>query len=146
MIKAIKKGVYRLEDSRKYQLGDLIKELNDRMGDLKMARICFHKTDESKLMSMLIIIKDRFHYPAHKHSWKDESYTILEGECDFVEYNKYGKETERVSLRKADYYFNNTRNFHALEPKSDIICFIEHTTGPFDGRELEYIEQLQEHK
>ena len=116
-----------------------IKELNDRMGNLKMARICFHKTNESKLMSMLIIIKDRYHYPAHRHSWKDETYIILEGECDFVEYNKYGEETERVSLGKGDYYFNNTRNFHALEPKSDIITFIEHTTGPFDGRELEYI-------
>ena len=46
MIKSIKEGVYRVEDPRKYKLGELIKELKDRMGNLKMARICFHKTDE----------------------------------------------------------------------------------------------------
>ena len=120
-----------------------ISELDKKMEGLNIARICFHEGDKSLLMSMLIRIKNKYHYPIHRHIWKDESYTILEGSCDFIEYDENGKELKKIRLDKGGYYFNKRRLFHTLVPKSDIVTYIEHTTGPFDGRKLEYIGKIQ---
>lgn len=107
--------------------------------ELNMCRYCMHKNEQSLLMAMMIVVRNKYVYPPHRHSWKDETYTILEGGCQYIEYDKNGNECKRVLLTKGDYIFNRNRAFHAIIPTTDMLVFIEHTTGPFDGRENEYL-------
>ena len=107
--------------------------------ELNMCRYCMHKDEQSLLMAMMIVVRNKYLYPPHRHKWKDETYTILEGSCEYIEYEENGKECSRIFLTEGDFIFNRNRRFHALIPSTDVLVFIEHTTGPFDGRENEYL-------
>ena len=92
----------------------LIKTCKEK--ELNICRLCMHEDKKSLLMAMMIVVINKYVYPPHRHTWKDETYTILEGDCDYVEYDENGKECGRVSLKKGDFIFNRNRRFYA-DPK-----------------------------
>ena len=102
--------------------------------ELPLARLCLHPNHESHLMSMLLVVKNFYTYPPHKHDWKDESYTILRGSCLYEEYNHERAVTCRHFLPEKSSFFNSRRTFHTLIPQTDVLAFLEHTVGPFSSQ------------
>ena len=134
-------GVYYLSNNAKLDKKG-IKWLEEKMRDenLNLARVCLHENEESQLMAMVIMIRNRFTYPAHRHIWKDECYSIIEGSCKYVEYSNNGKIISTHDLEAGCTFLNKEKRFHTLVPTSDILVFLESTTGPFIGsRKLEFL-------
>ncbi len=145
MFKKIKKGVYYCE--REFNLADnsainfLVNVCEKE--SLNMARLCLHKDQNSKLMMMLIVVLDKYLYPPHKHSWKDESYTIILGECIYIEYNQFGKIIAHVKMSKGDSILNSHGNFHTFKPLSPKFIFVENTIGPFTNQPLDFLKDFE---
>ena len=136
-------GVYYLNQQCKKADKDLIefllKEANN--DNLNIARCCLHEDEKSLLMSMLIVVRNYYAYPAHKHNWKDESYTIIRGKCEFQEFNDKGILLSSTILSETDTLLNINRNFHLLKPLTNIVAFIENTIGPFKKDNLEFLHE-----
>lgn len=130
-------GVYKL--TKKKLTHKDIDELEkvSRKLNLNIARICLHDDNSSELMAMAIIVLDRFVYPAHRHIWKDETYTILKGECIYQEFTEDKQLISEVLLNRGDCLINNSKLYHRIVPRTDMLCFIEHTIGPFTNRPIE---------
>ena len=137
------KGVYYLNEKCKKADNELIefllKEANNE--NLNISRCCLHNDEKSLLMSMLIIVRNYYTYPAHKHNWKDESYTIIRGKCEFQEFNDEGTLLSSTFLAETDTLLNNNRNFHLLKPLTNVVAFIENTIGPFKKNNLEFLHE-----
>ena len=139
----ISKGVYYLDQD--YRKADekliifLIKE--SKKEKLNIVRCCLHNDEKSLLMSMLIVVRNKYVYPAHKHDWKDESYTIVKGKCEFQEFDDKGKLLSSLILKRNDTLLNINKRFHLIKPMNEIIAFIETTIGPFRKNGLEFINE-----
>jgi len=142
-IAMIKKGsgVYYSGPGNQRITGKIIDELCKIAEEesLDMARLCMHESEESILMTMLIMIRSKYIYPIHRHTWKDESYTILRGECIYREYQENKSISKEIMLSAGEIMMNINRTYHSIEPLTDMLCFVEHTTGPFTPRRLEYL-------
>ena len=137
------KGVYYLNEkcqkADKELLEFLLKEANNE--NLNISRCCLHKDEKSLLMSMLIVVRNYYIYPAHKHNWKEESYTIVRGNCEFQEFDDEGVLLSSTFLSETDTLLNNNKNFHLLKPLTNIVAFIENTIGPFKKDNLEFLHE-----
>ena len=133
----IKKGVYKIDGKKitSRDIDNLAKK--SRMQDLKIARICLHNDNSSKLMAMAIVVLDKYIYPTHRHNWKDETYTILRGKCLYQEFSENKQLVTEVLMNQGDCILNDSRLFHRIVPCTDVLCFIEHTIGPFTNRPIE---------
>ena len=89
----------------------------------KVVRLCLHEDESSKLMSMLILVRDFFIYPAHRHSWKDESYTIVKGSMKFQELNQHGEILNSRVTSQGDTLLNTSKDFHRIVPLEKVLCF-----------------------
>jgi cupin fold WbuC family metalloprotein len=138
------KGVYYLNQVLKKAEINLIEFLiNEATNEkLNMARCCLHENEESLLMSMVIVVMNKYTYPAHKHNWKDESYTILRGQCEYQEFDDEGNLLCSSILSENETLLNTNRNFHLLKPHTKIMAFIETTIGPFKGNNLKFLKKL----
>ena len=90
-------------------------------------------------MTMLVLMLDQYIYPPHRHTWKDETYFIVKGNCNFIEYTPSGDSVRSQFLVEGSFLVNESRSFHTLQPISDLFAFIEHTTGPFLNNKLEFL-------
>ena len=136
-----KKGVYYAIPEIPRVTDEIIKQLfKIAEGDqLDMVRLCLHKNEASTLMAMVIFIRNKYIYPIHRHSWKDESYTVIKGECIYREYLEDKTISKEVKICSGEVLMNDSRTFHSIEPLTDMLCFIEHTVGPFRNTKLEYL-------
>ena len=140
-----KKGVFYPHPGETYPcvnrpiIEELIKHARD--SELKICRYCLHENEDSKLMAMLIVIMDKYIYPAHRHAWKDESYSVLEGSCIFREYRDPKSIAMEQEIDEGGILFNNRKRFHTIVPNSNILVFVEHTEGPFTSQKIEYYEK-----
>ena len=108
MYKEHKKGVYYILNdipTSECMISYLMEE--SKKHNLKLARMCLHKSHESILMAMLILVRDNYIYPPHRHSWKDEVYTILRGSCDYYEYTESGSVVSCHRLQEGSTFLNN---------------------------------------
>ena len=110
--------------------------------ELPYARICFHRDTKSSLMSMLVLMLDKHLYPAHRHSWKDESYFIVKGNCNFLEFSSPGNIVRSQFLPEGSFFMNESRTFHTLQPLTSPLAFVEHTVGPFSDNKLEFLGNI----
>ena len=137
------KGIYYLNQKCKKAdnelLEFLIRESNNE--NLNISRCCLHNDEKSLLMSMLIIVRNYYVYPAHKHDWKDESYTIIRWKCEFKEFDDKGILLSSTFLSESDTLLNNNKNFHLLKPLTNVFAFIENTIGPFKKDNLEFLHE-----
>lgn len=104
-----------------------------------MGRLCLHRSEKQILMSMLIVVINKHIYPIHRHTWKDETYTILKGRCVYNEYNEHREKTYSQVLTEKSVLMNCGKKFHTIEPLTDVLSFIEHTIGPFKAKKLEIL-------
>jgi len=107
-----------------------------------IARICLHKNEQSSLMTMLIVVLGKYIYPPHRHSWKSECYSIIKGSCTLQIYEETGIIKKSIGLVAGDVVMNEQSEFHALHPLSDVLVYVETTTGPFRQGGLEYLNDL----
>lgn len=145
MFKKIQKGVFysdnKISLANKKAVDFLVKAGKDE--NLDLLRLCLHENKKSKLMSMLIVVLNYYFYPPHRHLWKDESYTIIEGECVYIEYNENGKIIEHVFMHEGDSLLNRNGHFHSFKPLSDKFVFMENTTGPFLNHPLDLLKEFE---
>ena len=143
MYKKINKGVYYADETSPLIDINTINFLQNecKTNNICLSRLCLHKDTNSNLMSMLIVVIDQFIYPVHKHSWKDESYTLIKGKAIYEEYNDKGIIIISKEMKEGSSLLNNSRNFHLIRPLSEVIAFIESTTGPFRENKLEFLDQ-----
>ena len=88
-----KPGVYYCESSNKLANSESIEFLQKESIRInkKIVRLCLHDNEASELMSMLILVRDFYIFPPHKHDWKDESYTVVKGSMEYQEFDQSGK-------------------------------------------------------
>lgn len=106
----------------------------------KRARICTHRSIESKLHNMLIAHSENAYVRPHKHVGKVEAGVIVQGSVDLVIYNCDGHINDVVSLSAPDaggaFYFKLPPDvYHTLCITSPWLVFLEITTGPFISEE-----------
>ena len=127
--KMIKKssGVYYSAPGNQRITREVINELGKIAEEesLDMVRLCLHESEESILMTMLIMIRNKYIYPIHRHTWKDESYMILHGECVYREYEENKLISKEVKLSAGDIMMNTSRTYHSIQPLTDMLCFVE---------------------
>jgi hypothetical protein len=103
-------------------------------------RICFHQGECCNLMSMLIVMLNKYVYPAHRHDWKDETYVVASGKAIYQEFSNSVEDVLfECELVPGSIFINNRKNFHRIVPETKIFAFIEHTVGPFTNKQLEYL-------
>lgn len=143
MYKEIKKGVYYFNETSPYVDINSIQFLKEecKKNNLNMSRLCLHKNSDANLMSMLIVVIDKFVYPVHKHPWKDESYSLIQGEALYEEYDEKGLQILSKKMTVGSSLLNNSKNFHAIIPLTNVIAFMENTIGPFQENKLKYLSK-----
>ena len=134
-------GVYYSTPENQKVTSKIIDELCEiaKEDQLDMVRLCLHESEKSKLMAMVIIIRNKYIYPIHRHDWKDESYSVLRGECIYREYQENKTVSQEIRLSAGEIMMNINRTYHSIEPLTDVLCFIEHTIGPFKPIRPEYL-------
>ena len=135
------KNVYYSNEEFRISNDELVEQLIEiaKKNYENLVRCCLHENEDSLLMSMIIVIRNKYIYPAHKHDWKDETYTIIKGICKYEEYDKKGKIISQILLKEGDHLLNKNKNFHLLRPLTSEFAFIENTIGPFKKQSLEYL-------
>ena len=141
MYKKIKSGVYYATETSPSIDQKTINFLEDecRKNNLFISRLCLHENTNSNLMSMLIVIINKFVYPPHKHIWKDEIYTLIKGEAFYEEYDDHGFIVLSKKMTSGTSLLNNSKKFHTIKPTSNVIAFMENTNGPFIENNIEYL-------
>ena len=136
-----KKGVYYCKDLNCFADNNSINFLYKESIKIKknIVRLCLHENEKSELMSMLILVRDFYIYPAHRHAWKDECYTVIKGEMEFQELDERGKLLFKKRFSSGETFLNKSRGFHKIIPKEHLLCFIETTNGPFVDRKMDFI-------
>ncbi len=137
-----KKGIYYTTDNIRKIDANIINLLNKKSLEinLKIVRLCLHSNEQKNLMSMLILVRDKYIYPPHKHSWKDEVYSIIKGNCVYEEFDDQGNLLISEELSEGQTLLNHNKNFHMIKPLTNLFCFLETTTGPFKENSIEYLD------
>tara|TARA_Y100000589_G_scaffold330969_1_gene382431 strand:- start:990 stop:1424 length:435 start_codon:yes stop_codon:yes gene_type:complete len=136
-----KPGIYYCNCSKKLANSESIDFLQKESLRInkKIVRLCLHNNESSELMSMLILVRDFYIFPPHRHDWKDESYTVVRGSMEYQEFETNGELIFSQQLKEGDTILNNSRGFHTINPKEKILCFIENTIGPFLDKPIEFL-------
>lgn len=108
----------------------------------KRARICAHKSSNSTIQEMIIVINRGSYVRPHRHRNKCESFHLIDGAADIVIFEDDGSIKKIVPFTKAAcfYYRLDDAYFHTIVVRSEIIVFHEVTNGPFVANETEYAD------
>ena len=99
-------------------------------------RICAHKDDADSTHEMIIAVAKKSYLRIHKHINKHESFHILDGIVDVVQFNQEGAiiNIVRLGTRESGYpFFYRMSNdvYHTLNLHTDNLVMHEVTNGPF---------------
>ena len=132
-LKREKKGVYYTLDKHEVINNDHIDFLVNQCikEKLNISRICLHDDHNSELMTMLVVVINKYRYPMLRHIWKDEAYILLRGKAIFEEYSSEGELMIQRNMEAGNVILNKMKRFHTLVPLTDVVAFIETTKGPF---------------
>ena len=102
----------------------------------KRVRICAHNAPNDEVHEMFIVMQKNSYIRPHKHRNKVESFHIIEGTADFIEFNEYGEVISILPMSvfesgKQFFYRNPGLSFHTWNVISDFLVIHEVTTGPF---------------
>ena len=142
MLELVKPRVFKIIDGSYYNTNDLVDSLYGECmaTSWDYSRICFHKNDNSSLMSMLILMVNKFTYPPHLHSWKDESYSVICGEANLIFFDAHTCEpTNAIHMQPSSFFHNDLNSYHTFTPLTDRFAFIESTVGPFTDQNLKFL-------
>jgi cupin fold WbuC family metalloprotein len=110
---------------------------------LKRARFCAHHSSDDLIHEMLITLHKDTYIQPHRHSFKSESFQVIEGEAEVLIFTDNGKVKQRIMLSSYDqdgcfYYRLNECSYHTVIVKSEFFVFLETTNGPFNKASSEY--------
>lgn len=110
---------------------------------LKRARLCLHKSHNDKVQEMLIAVCRGSYICPHRHLNKSESFCIIKGALLVVFFDNEGKVIRRIRMGSYDSnltfaYRSSRKSWHTVVPLSDIVFYIETTSGPFVREETEF--------
>ena len=103
-------------------------------------RLCSHSSGQDSLHEMFIVHPKNAYVRPHMHMNKIESMLVLDGEVDYVMFDKKGNIENVVSMgsfgsTKPFYHSMRKDKFHTIIIKSDWLVFLEITNGPFDKKD-----------
>lgn len=106
----------------------------------KRARICIHKSTNSKTNEMIIALKKGSYIRPHMHpNSKSESYHVIEGKMNVYVFSKSGKKIKVVKMgnynSKLNFFYRmNKGYFHFPIAVSNWCVYHEVFSGPFDKK------------
>ncbi len=106
----------------------------------KRARICIHKSTNSKTNEMIIALKKGSYIRPHMHpNSKSESYHVIEGKMNVYVFSKSGKKIKVVKMgnynSKLNFFYRmNKGYFHFPIAVSSWCVYHEVFSGPFDKK------------
>jgi len=113
-----------------------LKKLAEKNPDGKV-RLCLHKDPKDLFQEMIIVHSRNTYIRPHKHDEKDESISIVEGECRLLIFDKKGRIIKRILLSRESPHGTlicriNKNIWHSMKVLSDLVVFHEVSTGPFE--------------
>lgn len=120
---------------------DLLKE-KALISPRKRCRLCFHAGPDAAQQEMLIVMNRASYVRPHRHFGKTETLGMIEGECDTLLFDENGNVTDVIPMTVpgqggAFFYRMPEGIFHTLNFRSEWVCFVETTIGPFDPARTE---------
>lgn len=114
-----------------------------RRSRLRRARFCAHLSPNAQQHDMLIASHRDTYVSPHRHLRKSETLVVLEGAADVILFDDSGDIVKTVQIGKPDsgrpfFYRMPPRQFHSMAIESELLVFLENTTGPFDLDDCEH--------
>ncbi len=106
---------------------------SERAGGVN-ARVCLHTSPESNFHEMIILERQGYYFPPHRHTNKAQSCNILRGEAAVFVFDDDGK-VKRVSVlgRDGNLIFRiGEERYHLTVPLTPFIVYHEGKPGPFE--------------
>jgi cupin fold WbuC family metalloprotein len=99
-------------------------------------RLCTHRNVDDAVHEMLIVHERSCYVRPHKHLGKSESFHVVEGEVDVVVFDDQGSVTDVIPMgpygsSRPFFYRIAEPLYHTLLIRSDVLAFVETTSGPF---------------
>lgn len=103
---------------------------------LGRARLCAHGRPSEPVHEMLIAMRRGCYVRPHRHLRRLESYHVVDGRAELLEFDARGRVTSRRALGPMGsglpfYYRSAERRFHMLLVRSPFLVIVETTNGPF---------------
>jgi len=110
---------------------------------LKRIRLCAHRGIQDRLQEMFIVHSRHTYIRPHRHVSKSESLLVLQGEADAVFFEDRGRIANVMRLGEYGsghtfFYRIDDAVYHSLVIHSEILAFMEATTGPFSRVDSEF--------
>ena len=96
-------------------------------------RVCLHEGPDSDHHDMVILECSNSYYRPHRHTYKGDSFHVMEGEMGIFSFNESGEVIDAVKLVAGDIYRVEVAMYHAVLPLSDQTIYHENKPGPFLG-------------
>ena len=96
-------------------------------------RVCLHEGPDSDHHDMVILECSGRYYRPHRHTYKGDSFHVMEGEMGIFTFNESGEVIDAVTLGAGDIYRVEVGMYHAVMPLSDQTIYHENKPGPFLG-------------
>lgn len=99
------------------------------------ARLCLHSSPESNFHEMIILEREGFFFPPHRHANKGESCHIIKGELAVFTFDDNGKVVNHVTIGKDGNILSRIGigQWHLTLPLTDPVIYHEAKPGPFLG-------------
>ena len=99
-------------------------------------RLCAHGEPSAPQHEMFIVHPHNAYIPPHKHLNKTESLLVIEGTTDYFTFDEQGNITKQITLKKPGsgesfYYRVADSVYHSMLIQSEVLVFLEISTGPF---------------
>lgn len=112
---------------------------------VRRARLCAHPSPSSAQHDMLIVVHRDSYIAPHRHIGKSETFLILEGAAQIILFDEAGGVAEIVRMGapgSGDPFFYRMPEglYHALSLTTELLVYVESTSGPFDPAKTEYAQ------
>jgi len=102
----------------------------------RRARFCAHPSPDAAQHDMLIVSHRETYVAPHRHLDKSETFIVLEGVADIILFDENGALEKIVRMGPPSsglpfFYRMPARQFHSLSIVSELLVFMESTSGPF---------------
>jgi cupin fold WbuC family metalloprotein len=114
-----------------------------RTCSLRRARFCAHSSPGAEQHDMLIVTHRDSYVTPHRHLTKSETFIVLEGSADMILFDEGGTVDKVVRMGVPAsglpfFYRMPPGQFHSLAVESELLVFLENTTGPFSINDREH--------
>ncbi len=113
--------------------------------ELLRARYCLHKSHEDDVQEMVIVMLKNTEIPIHRHSFKSESYHVIEGRIELSFFDDNGNQTRSIEMGSQGdglpFICKLSSGFwHQVCVLTDYAVIHEVTSGPFRNDDKELME------